>query len=288
MIAAYPKRSVLIMLLAAVAGVAGPTDVRTSDFALILDAPSIAESRSSRIHTSLNEIQARQRDLKTELAKRSIPVTGTASTLVNAVFVRVPMSRAAELQTLPGTRMAVLLPPLRRHLNRALDLVQASAAWSQVGGAGNAGAGVRIAIIDSGIDQNHPAMQNPSLHPPAGFPAGDTNFTNNKVIVARSYVSQLPSVGVDAQHSLPDDTTPSDHFGHGTAIAMIAAGGPVNAPVGSISGVAPNAFLGNYKIYGSPGINDQPTAAVMIQALEDALKDGMDIALLASGRSEER
>ena len=27
------------------------------------------------------------------------------------------------------------------------------------------------------------------------------------MIVARSYVSQLPFVGVDAQHSLPDDTT---------------------------------------------------------------------------------
>ena len=65
--------------------------------------------------------------------------------------------------------------------------------------------------------------------------------------------------------------------------AFATAGASVKAPVASINGVAPKAFLGNYKIYGTPGINDQPTGAVMIQALEDALKDGMDIAVLASG-----
>ena len=257
-------------------------DLRTADFALILKAPSMAQ-RPSRNRAALAQIQTQQQSLKAELAKRTIRVTGAAATLVNAVFVRVPIARAIELQSLPGVELAVYLPPMRRHLNRALDLVQASGAWSQVGGLGNAGAGVKIAIIDSGIDQNHPAMQDGSLRPPAGFPVGDPNFTNNKVIVARSYVSQLPFVGVDPQRSLPDDITPSDHFGHGTAIAMVAAGAPVKAPVASINGVAPKAFLGNYKIYGSPGINDQPTASVIIQALEDALKDGMDIALLASG-----
>ncbi len=267
---------------------ATPLELRTADFALILNAPSISERHAYRNTAALAGIRSQQQSLRNELAIRSIPVTGSAAVLVNAIFVRIPISRAAELQTVPGVRVAVYLPPVHRHLNRALDLVQATAAWSQVGGLGNAGAGIKIAVIDSGIDQTHPGMQDPSLQPPAGFPKGDPNFTNTKVIVARSYVSQLPFVGVDAQHSLPDDTTPSDHFGHGTAIAMIAAGAPVQAPVASINGVAPKAFLGNYKIYGSPGINDpgitdEPTAAVIVPALEDALNDGMDIAILASG-----
>ena len=262
---------------------ATPPDLRNADFALILNAPSISQRPSPQRFTALADIRSAQQSLRTELVRRAIPITGSASTLVNAVFVRLPLSRAAELKTVPGVHLVVYLPPLRPHLNRALDLVQASAAWSQVGGVGNAGAGVKIAVIDSGIDQTHPALQDPSLQPPAGFPRGDPNFTNNKVIVARSYVSQLPFVGVTPQFSLPDDTTPSDHFGHGTAIAMIAAGAPVKAPVASINGIAPKAFLGNYKIYGTPGINDQATAAVAIQALEDALSDGMDIAVLPYG-----
>jgi uncharacterized protein (TIGR03437 family) len=231
------------------------------------------------------KIRSEQQSLQQELVKRGIPYIGSASKLVNAVFVRLPMSRATELSKLPGVRLAAYLPPLHRHLNRALDLVNASAAWSQTGGQANSGAGIKIAVIDSGIDQTHPAMQDSSLQIPPGFPVGVTSFTNNKVIAARSYVSELPYVGVSAQYSLPDDITPSDHFGHGTAIAMIAAGAPVQAPVAAISGIAPKAFLGNYKIYGSPGINDEPTAAVAIQALEDALTDGMDIAILASGTS---
>ncbi len=257
---------------------AAPSNEPTGDFALLLTTPSLSERADG-----LSKIRAEQQSVQQELAKRGIPAIGSAAKLVNAVFVRVPMSRARELNNIPGVRIAAYLPRLRRHLNRALDLVNASAAWSQAGGQANASAGVKIAVIDSGIDQTHPAFQDPSLQPPPGYPMGDANFTNNKVIVARSYVSELPFIGATPQYSLPDDTTPSDHFGHGTAIAMIAAGAPVQAPVAAISGIAPKAFLGNYKIYGSPGINDEPTAAVAIQALEDALTDGMDIAVLASG-----
>jgi uncharacterized protein (TIGR03437 family) len=258
-------------------GIAATPPERSADFALVLSAPSVSE------HGVAAQIRGQQTSLRTSLSMRKIMVTGAASTLVNAIFVRVPVSRASELQNLPGVQFVVHLPPLRRHLNRALDLIQASGAWSQVGGLGSAGAGVRIGVVDSGIDQTHPAFQGASLQAPPGFPVGDRNYTNNKVIVARSYVSQLPYTPVDPQYSLPDDVSPSDHFGHGTAIAMIAAGEQVQAPIATINGIAPKAFLGNYKIYGTPGINDYTSGAVVIQALEDALADGMNIAVLASG-----
>ncbi len=266
------------LLGAALCLTAAPSNEPLGDFALILNTPSLSERPGP-----VARLRTEQSSVRKELAKRGISFLGSSSTLVNAVFVRLPVARSSELSSIPGVRMAAYLPPLRRHLNRALNLVNASAAWSQLGGQSNAGAGIKIAIIDSGIDQTHPAMQDSSLQPPAGYPIGDPGYTNSKVIVARSYVSELPYVGVSPQYSLPDDTSPGDHFGHGTAIAMIAAGAPVQAPVASISGIAPKAFLGNYKVYGTPGINDNPTGAVIIQALEDALTDGMDIAVLASG-----
>ena len=52
---------------------------------------------------------------------------------------------------------------------------------------------------------------------------------------------------------------------------MVAAGGRATGPVGTITGVAPRAWLGNYKVFGSPGVNGQYTYDdVIIQALEDA------------------
>jgi uncharacterized protein (TIGR03437 family) len=109
------------------------------------------------------------------------------------------------------------------------------------------------------------------------------------VIVARSYVGLL-AAGSDpnnpALDSRPDDLSPRDHVGHGTANAMIAAGRPNTSPDGiSITGIAPKAFLGNYKIYGSPGVNDYTFGSAMLAALEDAFLDGMDIVSMSSGSS---
>ncbi|HEV2688880.1 MAG TPA: S8 family serine peptidase, partial [Bryobacteraceae bacterium] len=130
-----------------------------------------------------------------------------------------------------------------------------------------------------------------SLKAPAGFPvcnvANCAAFTNNKVIVARSYVPLLaaPSDPKNpAADSRPDDYSPRDRQGHGTGTASCAAAVSTVTPAQlTISGVAPKAFLGNYKIFGAPGVNDSASDEVIIQALEDALSDRMDVASLSIG-----
>ncbi len=65
---------------------------------------------------------------------------------------------------------------------------------------------MKIAIIDTGIDQTHPAFQDSSLTMPAGYPMCNVSncaaYTNNKVIVARSYVQQL-AAGSDPNNPPP-------------------------------------------------------------------------------------
>ena len=270
-------------------GVLG-AEARLNEYALILADPPVARQIQSRQGLQAQaargqraRILAAQGRISEELARRAIPVTGAAQTLVNAVFVRASNDRVPELKALAGVQRVQLLPPVHRKLTTALDLVHASTAWSALGGDQNAGKGVKIGILDTGIDQNHPAFQDSALAVPAGFPKGDANYTNNKVIVARSYVAMLPFAIVDPTDSRPDDVTARDHSGHGTALAMIAAGESVAAPLGTISGIAPKAFLGNYKIFGSPGVNDTTRTPAIIQALEDAISDGMDIVALPVG-----
>src|SRR5260370_6721720 len=175
--------------------------------------------------------------------------------------------------------------------SRATQLMNAPAAWNALGGMQNAGAGMKIAILDTGIDQNHASFQDSSLKVPAGYPLCNvpncSSFTNNKVIVARSYVSIL-AAGSDphnpAADSRPDDYSPRDRIGHGSATASCAAAAPNTGPAQiTIVGMAPKAYLGNSKIFGSPQINDGTTDHASLQALEDALHDHMDVASLSIG-----
>ena len=146
----------------------------------------------------------------------------------------------------------------------------------------NAGAGVKIGIIDTGIDQTHAAFQDPALTVPDGYPKGDAAFTNNKVIVARSYVDKLAPGDGTSDYSRPDDLSPRDRSGHGTAVAMIAAGATNTGPLATITGIAPKAWLGSYKVFGTPGVNDYADP-VIPQALEQAFNDGMDIVVMPFG-----
>jgi uncharacterized protein (TIGR03437 family) len=242
-----------------------------------LKSPAAVEQRK--------KIEAAQQALRHELDTRKIPVLGAVQTVLNAIFIQATPEQAAEIAKLPGVKGVAKSRRMKRNLDRAAPLVNAPAAWSALGGVGNAGAGIKIGILDTGIDQNNPGLQDPSLSMPAGFPIcpQDCSYTNSKVIVARSYVQQFaagsqPNPAVDSH---PDDLSPRDRIGHGTAVAMIAAGQTNSAPAATITGIAPKAYLGNYKIFGSPGINYYTADYVVIQALNDAMQDGMDVVNLS-------
>ncbi|HEY3841396.1 MAG TPA: S8 family serine peptidase [Bryobacteraceae bacterium] len=274
-----------------------PLSARTfSRYALLLEDPPAARSNSvvrlrmgPEAMAAANTLRQKQGTLRAELVRRKVQVTGATQLLVNAIYVAAEPSRLQELAGLPGVRRVAFLPPVRPALDRAEQLVNAAGAWSFLGGVSNAGLGVKVAVIDSGIDQTHPAFQDPSLASPDGFPLcqpADCAFTTNKVIVARSYIRQA-GAGSDpnnpAADSRPDDFSPRDHQGHGTAVAMIIAGVTNTGPGDTITGFAPRAYLGSYKIFGSPGVNDSVGNDVVILALEDAVKDRMDIANMSLG-----
>ena len=216
-------------------------------YALILNDPPVSEFSQSHknapqavTENHRQRILAAQNSLRSELARRNLNVTSSVDTVLNAVFVRTTPDRLAELAALPGVKGVVRMRRMMPKLDRAAVLINAQGAWNALGGDKNAGLGMKIAIIDSGIDQNHPAFQDNSLAIPAGFPRcgvpADCAFTNHKVIVARSYVQ--PASPVDPATSRPDDYSPRDHVGHGTGVAMAAAGQRNTGPADTIEGIA--------------------------------------------------
>lgn len=207
---------------------------------------------------------------------RSGQVLHSFERVLDGFVVQAPHLTAADLEALPGVRKVYPVVTGTLHLDTALNVNNIIGAWVRLGAWELAGQGMKIAILDSGIDQTHPGFRDDGLPVPDGYPRGnresDLAGTNNKVIVARSYEDLLPGVA---------EATTRDRVGHGTAVAMVAAGVPHQSPIGIVSGAAPKAYLGSYKIFGGPA--DTTTSDILIRALDDAVKDGMDVINLSAG-----
>ena len=213
----------------------------------------------------------RLRGLKARLANAvrtaGAEVVGTTELVLNTLLVRATAEQLAALRNLPGVESAEFARQYTLLLESAVPLLKVDEAWTHpaIGGEENAGLGIKIGVIDSGIDHTHPMFQDAQLSPPAGFPKGDTTLTNNKVIVARNF---------------PNESSAADTVGHGTFVAGIAAGLRAQAPQASISGVAPKAFLGNYRATDDDG---SASGTRVLAAIDAAVLDGMDIINLSLG-----
>ncbi|MBM3788989.1 MAG: hypothetical protein FJW35_01410, partial [Acidobacteria bacterium] len=227
----------------------------------------IRSARAAGIRARLAQAQQRVRGRMASLG--GIEVFDSVDVIMNALFVRAPAGGYDAIRRLPGVKKVYPVRELVPHLDAAAGLHRAQGMWDPAGGDEQAGRGVRIGIIDSGIDIDHPMFADSVVDPPPGFPKGETAFTTRKVIAARNYIHLLSRIQTV--------NTALDERGHGTFVAGCAAGRRAAGPLATVSGMAPAAFLGSYKVFGTPGINDTATNTAVIKATEDAVADGMDI-----------
>jgi len=179
-------------------------------------------------------------------------------------------------------------PSARYHLdtNKSPAVIRADTFWASTGGRGQ---GIKIGIVDDGVDETNPFLAPTGFSYPAGFPKGGRKWTTPKVIVARAF----PGPGSGRQGRLA--LYRPDSF-HGTHVAGIAAGdagtvagpGPDHPAVAGLSGIAPRAQIGNYRVFDVPvptGGLDAFTPEIVL-AFEAAVNDGMDVINFSGGGPE--
>jgi minor extracellular serine protease Vpr len=248
-------------------------------------AAKIAAAKRARYSSGDADVIARRASIRAEQAAAEPQIQALGGTIAarydtvfNGMAVRIADANAARLASIPGVRSVFPDFVRRPALDHAVNVHRVPQTWNLLtGGQASAGANVNIAILDTGIDSSHPGFQGFSTTAPSGYPMvsspAEVANTNAKIIVSRDYTG---AGGLDVD-------------GHGTGVAMIAAGltntatydyylpdGMTLVPVyiDAITGVAPGAWLGNYKVCDA---QSGCLSSWFLQALDDALNDGMNV-----------
>jgi len=201
--------------------------------------------------------------------------------VANGFAVVVPSSAVERLARVPG--VAEVWPNIRYHAARVTagpEQIGADRLWGP--DFSTAGNGMKIAVIDDGVDAGNPYFNPSGFQYPPGFPKGQTQAATPKVIVQRTFA---PKTSYRFANT-PFDPTSSFHATH---VAGIAAGDHgTRAGAGQISGVAPNAWIGNYKALTipTPGFGLDGNSAELAAAVEAAVADGMNVINMSLGEPE--
>src|SRR3954453_19312041 len=169
--------------------------------------------------------------------------------VLNGLAVVAPASAAHAIAAIPGVREVQASIRYHRTLFRTPQLIGAPQVWGPT--LATAGDGIKIGILDDGVDQTHPFFAAGTFTAPPSFPKGNSAYTTAKVIVARSF----PPPGANwREGTLPFDRRASEHGTHVAGIAAGDHGTAAKAPAGDllVSGVAPRAYIGNYRVLTIP------------------------------------
>jgi minor extracellular serine protease Vpr len=280
-----------------------PVAARTAD---AQDAGStVSASQKSSWRT---QIKSGQSGVVDKVKKAGGRVISQVQDAYNGVHAYVPASAIATLAAVPGVAGVHLVPTYKPQLVNTVPYIGAPQAWTSTG---QTGEGVKIAVIDTGVDFYHadfggsgnPADYAYGLAHDTTAPAYNADgttvaFPSAKIPVGYDFVGDAydASAPAGSPATIPHpDPNPLDCNSHGTHTASTAAGygelsdgstyhGPYNSSIYGTTdfaigpGVAPNASLFIYRVFGCEGSTD-----VVTEAINRAVADGADVISMSLG-----
>ncbi len=238
------------------------------NYIIVLDTKSLGEknvelkkakvSKSSRVNqlkSSKKAIASEHKIIKSAIAKatgkklvKANPKKGQRraaiefDTTLNGLVVELLPKEVAKVKKIKGVKRVVKEVIAKITLDSSVPMIHADEAWPFVDGKGAplTGYGIKIGIIDTGVDYNHADL-------------GGCYGTGCKVEGGWDFIN--------------NDSNPMDDHGHGTHVAATAAGR------GTLLGVAPDANVYSYKVCNSSG--SCPTSGT-IAAIDRCVDPNLD------------
>lgn len=291
----------------------------TAQYAIILRAPSLAsvlaDARAQGRNMSDDEQRAYVATLRAAQDRVAARLTAAGATEIsrvdkalNALFVVANSASTTRIAAFPEVRSVQAVLDMEIHAypttnyKEVVPAIGAEALQSH----GVDGKGVRIAVLDSGIDYTHAAFGGPgseaAYRAAYGFsPLSPENkrpvsWPQGRVIGGYDFVGELwPNSALQPDPNPIGAPPPGNDLGiigtdgsHGTSVADILAGGPF-AQRPNNHGVAPGASL--YAVKVCSAVSSSCSGVAMVQGIEwaldpdgdDSLSDAVDVINMSLG-----
>lgn len=163
--------------------------------------------------------------------------------IINGMVISIPDNKVSEIAKLSNVKYVEKEQTVQAFLDKAVPQIGADQVWAS----GYTGKGVKVCVIDTGADANHP------------------DLNGGKVVAWIDYVN--------------GKTTPYDDHGHGTHVSSTIAGTGA-ASNGQYKGVAPEASLMEAKVLNSGGSGSDTN---IVKAIDWAVQNGAQVISMSLG-----
>ncbi|MDB5059571.1 MAG: putative in family peptidase, partial [Chloroflexi bacterium] len=250
---------------------------------------------NAALQTQAARIDATQRSLLGPLASAGARIIYRVQRVYNGIAMNVDASRLPQLQHLPGVKAVHFLVPKTIGNSNSIPFIGAPQLWNP-SGLNATGQGIKLGIIDTGIDYLHTDFGGPGT--PAAYAANNSTsapvpgFPGPRVAGG----TDLAGDAYNGSNVPQPDPNPFDCNGHGSHVAGISAGSGINAdgttyagpynsalPFSSFKimpGVAPQASIYSIRVFGCNGSTN-----LVAPALDWAVANHLDVVNMSLGSS---
>ncbi len=254
-------------------------------YAQALEGNSV-EAAVDATRTQLDKIETAQQQVLSSITSlgSNIQVLYQTKNTYNGIALQLGSARDVDkIQSLPGVKSVSLLPTYQLDNSSSVPLIGAPEVWNSATGSGATGQGIRVGVIDTGIDYLHVDFGGDPQYYSANDPTviddlPQGQFPGVKVVGGYDFAGDnYDGDGVNGSVVPTPDPDPTDCYGHGTHVAGTLAGYGVTTDGQTYTGgydsvdystlkigpgVAPEASLYSLKVFGCNGSTSLVTEAI--------------------------